>query len=271
MPRHSPIKLGVINLGTDWHGPFEGAFVRLADRVRVTAVIDEIALRALQVAESLGARAMHGIRELVYDPDVSALMVFDPGWRRDWLLAVAAATAKPLLLVHPGRFSREALREVALTADHRGLIAMPLVPLRWTPVTIRLRELMATRLGPAHEARLDVGRLCHSLDCCGATPIEAFDWFRSLVTTSGCEIDLDDLPDDASTCAPVLARVRSGRSGDVRVTCEFHWNDSAVAPLRQNPHRGSRSVPFAVGVDPQSYILRTTSGGKPVASRRASI
>ncbi len=166
MPAKSPIHLGVINPGADWNGGYHTALQRLGDRMRVVAVNDDIGVRTSQLADGLEARPRFGIRRLLADADVTAVLLIDPGWRRDWLLRTATSHAKPLLIAHPDRYSRSALGAASEVTHQQGVTAMPLLPLRWTPATIRLRELLATRMGPVQEVQVDLPRLCRTLDGC---------------------------------------------------------------------------------------------------------
>lgn len=147
-----PLRVGVIGLGRLWEARHKPALTRSADRFRVAALYDQVGWRAEFEARQLGCQAVPGVSALLGHPEVDAVLLLAPQWFGWAGLAMAMAAGKPIYCalspcMDPSGFAR--------AARGGSMPFMAELPRRFYPATLRLRELLATTLGPP---RLILGR-----------------------------------------------------------------------------------------------------------------
>ena len=148
------LRVGVVGLGRLWEARHKPALAKLRDRFVVTAVHDQVLRRAELEAAQLGCAAVEGIRALVERDDVDAVYVLTPQWFGTFPIEVACAAGKPIYCALPLTGVREDTEALAAKIEASGTVFMPEFARRFYPATLRLRELIATTLGPP---RLIVG------------------------------------------------------------------------------------------------------------------
>ncbi len=170
------LRIGVIGLGRLWEARHRPSIARLGDRFRIAAAYDQVArLAALEAARS-GCHACDGVAQLIERPDVDAVYLLSPQWFGLYALHVAAAADKPVYCAVPTAGSLGELESLPA-----GAVVVPELARRFDPATLRLRELMATALGPP---RLVLGQVRIVGD--GPTPLLVdpiaglLDWCRFL-------------------------------------------------------------------------------------------
>ena len=148
-PFHTMNKLqvGLIGLGDQWKVRHAPALRALSDRFEVNAVCCEVAEKSRQVANEFDAVPTDGFRALIDRDDVHAVLALSPQWYGPLPIEVACQTGKAV-------YSSAALDVTPQQADsiHQlirdsGIAFMAELPRRYAPATIRLKELIATRLG----------------------------------------------------------------------------------------------------------------------------
>jgi predicted dehydrogenase len=120
----------------------------LADRFEVTAVCDQIAVRAEQAARDFGAQAIDGFRALANRPDVDAILMLAPQWYGYLPVLAACDAGKAVYCAITLEIELEEARRIKQRVEDAGVAFMSEFPRRQSPATIRLKELIATRLGP---------------------------------------------------------------------------------------------------------------------------
>ncbi len=160
MPGSMPTKLrvGVVGLGRLWEVRYKPALARLRDRFEVVAVYDQVPRRAEIEAGQLGCRAVEGLSELVGLPEVDVVYLLTPQWFGLHPIAVAAAAGKPVYCAVPVSAEGEDLEALDRLVVSSGIPFMPEFARRFYPASARLRELLATRLGPPRQV-IALGRL----------------------------------------------------------------------------------------------------------------
>ena len=146
--RRDVIRLGVIGLGRLWEARHKPALARVRDQARVVAVHDQVLRRAEVEARSLGCAACEGLRALIGRDDVDAVLVLTPQWFGAHPIGIAAEAGKPIYSALPPGGEPEALEALAERIRASGAPFMPELARRFYPATIRLRELVASTLGP---------------------------------------------------------------------------------------------------------------------------
>ena len=128
----------------------------MGDRIRVVAVYDHVARRAEVEAGQLGCWAAPGLTALMDRPDVDAVSILAPQWFGLHAALLAADRGKPIYCGLPLAGEPEAIATLAAAAGAAGdaFLFVPELARRSYPITTRLRELLATALGPP---RLVVG------------------------------------------------------------------------------------------------------------------
>ena len=141
------LQVGLIGLGDQWNVRHAPALRALSDRFEVTAVCCEVAGKSRLVAKEFDAVATDGFRALIDRDDVHAVLALSPQWYGPLPIEVACQTGKAV-------YSSAALDVTPQQADSiqqqirdSGIAFMAELPRRYAPATIRLKELIATRLG----------------------------------------------------------------------------------------------------------------------------
>ena len=149
------LRVGVIGLGRLWEARHKPALARLKDRFSVVAVYDQVARRAEIEAAQVGGRAVDGLTALIARPDVDAVYLLSPQWFGLHPVEVACSLGKPIYCALPLAGDEAELARLDGLVRSSGVAFMPEFARRFYPATIRLRELLATTLGPP---RLVVGQ-----------------------------------------------------------------------------------------------------------------
>lgn len=141
------LRVGLVGLGDQWSVRHAPALRAMSDRFEVTAVCCEVAERSQRVAAEFGAVATDGFRALLQREDVDALLLLSPEWYGPLPIQVACDAGKPVYSSASLDFTPEQATEVRRDIRESGVPFMAELPLRYAPATIRLKELIATRLG----------------------------------------------------------------------------------------------------------------------------
>ncbi|MEM6328662.1 MAG: Gfo/Idh/MocA family oxidoreductase, partial [Planctomycetota bacterium] len=142
------LRLGLVGLGPSWATRHRPALQALASRFDVRAVCDPVAHRAEQVAGELGARAIDGYRRLAAAEDVDALAILSARWFGALPIVAACDHGKAVYCgasIDLNAAEAELLRR---RVRESGIAFMAEFANRLAPATVRLQELIATRLGP---------------------------------------------------------------------------------------------------------------------------
>ncbi len=158
------LRIGLIGLGDAWQSRHRPALRVLQDRFDVRAVYSPVAKLAENAANEFQADAVDGYRALVRRCDIDAVMVLKRTWHQ-WLPVLAAAEAgKAIYWAGDLDFNPQANDPVRMAIDRSGVAFMVEFPRRFAPATLRLRELIATRLGAPKlvfcRRRMHAGRSC---------------------------------------------------------------------------------------------------------------
>ncbi len=178
MPQLPVVNVGVIGLGADWQSRYLPSLQKMKQRLRVVAVHDDVAIRAMAGAEQLGAQPVLGIRELLERTDVRAYLLLGAAWRTEWMVHQLAERSLPVFLGRDIRLTTDEIRSWQRQSEESGITVVPEFPLRFQPAILRLHELIATQLGPItclgarilpeNNGHWAMASLTHILDCCGS-------------------------------------------------------------------------------------------------------
>jgi hypothetical protein len=122
----------------------------------IRVVHDSVLGRAQSLAQEIGADVAAGLRQVFENPCVQGVLVLDADWYGLVPVEFACAWQKPLFYGGNWHDSPAEWRRLAEQAQAHGVMLVPELPLRFHPSTTRLRELIATRLGPVRQIQLRV-------------------------------------------------------------------------------------------------------------------
>lgn len=142
------IRLGVIGLGRLWEARHKPALLRLRDRFQVVSVYDQVARRGAIEAASLRCEAAEGLRQLIERRDVDAVYLLTPQWFGTHPIRLACEAGKPIYSALPPASDPEGFERIAPIIRESGVPFMTELARRFYPASLRLRELLATSLGP---------------------------------------------------------------------------------------------------------------------------
>lgn len=244
------LKVGIIGFGPAWESRYLPALHRLGDRIEPRAVFDVVRTRGLTIAKDLKAHYLDGVHALVARKDVDALLLFDADWHADVPLHFACRYRKPVFIA--GSLGDNLPRiEVLekLTSEH-CIDMMPELSRRYTPATLRFRELIATSLGRVRRLRVEL-TLPSSTSCRAAVPgqsneldvlVGLVDWCRSVIGLPPKSISSRVVTASPSQRASVtktrqvdLAFARSATDGEAgRAEIRLHIPGAEVSPTESD-------------------------------------
>ncbi len=141
------LRVGLVGLGSAWEMRHRPALRALGDRFEVRAVCDQIALRAEQAAREWNAQPVDGYRALAKRPDIDAVLMLAPQWYGYLPILAACDAGKAVYCANTLELDLAQARELKERVEKAGVAFMSEFPRRQAPATLRLKELIATRLG----------------------------------------------------------------------------------------------------------------------------
>jgi predicted dehydrogenase len=141
------LRVGVVGLGSAWETRHRQALRALGDRFEVRAVCEQVAHRAEQVARDFGAVAVDGFRALARRDDVDAVFMLARQWYGALPVFAACDAGKAVYCATGLELDLGLAERLKHRVEQSGIAFMAEFPRRYAPATIRLKELIATRLG----------------------------------------------------------------------------------------------------------------------------
>lgn len=142
------LRVGLVGLGNSWQVRHRPALLALGDRFEVRAVCEQVGLRAKTVAQEFGAAAVDGYRALAERSDVDAILMLSPQWYGPLPILAACDAGKAVYCASALDMEPEQARLLRQRVEQSGIAFMVEFPRRQSPATLRLKELIATHLGP---------------------------------------------------------------------------------------------------------------------------
>ncbi|TWU42027.1 Gfo/Idh/MocA family protein [Novipirellula artificiosorum] len=141
------LRIGLIGLGDGWQNRHRPALRMLQDRFDVRAIYSTVSKLAENAAAEFQADPVDGYQALVSRCDIDAVLVLQRSWL-GWLPMLAACQAgKAIYWAGDLDFDPADADRIRETIDRSGIAFMTELPKRFAPATLRLKELIATRLG----------------------------------------------------------------------------------------------------------------------------
>lgn len=224
--RDQTIPLGIVGGGSVWETRFRAA-ISSTTRCKVVAVYSPLPCEARSVAEQTASQVYFSLRRMLARSGVKALLVLESGWGRDWAISMAISQQIPVLVASPIDSDLPRVASELVTPEAEGAMVVPGTLLRATPAALRLRELVATKLGPILEMKIDLP----AREMQDAQVISVIDWCRWLL---GGQVSQIERP--SATDGPRLIMScgrRASNSAPVRTEiCGHATSDQTVATVR---------------------------------------
>lgn len=141
------LRVGIVGIGPAWNSRHRAALLALGDRFEVRAVCDPVAHRAEQVAAEFRARAVDSFRSMAFCEDIDAVMLLSSRWFGALPILAACDAGKAVYCAASLELPAEEAAKLRDRVSHAGIAFMAEFPCRLAPATLRLQELIATRLG----------------------------------------------------------------------------------------------------------------------------
>jgi len=141
------LRVGLLGLGDQWERRYAPALRALGDRFEVRAVCEQVAHRAEQAAEQFHATAVDGFRTFARREDLDAVLILAPQWYGPLPILAACESGKAIYCAAGIDLEPDEVRAVKQRVEAAGVAFLCEFPCRQAPATLRLKELIATRLG----------------------------------------------------------------------------------------------------------------------------
>lgn len=141
------LRVGIVGLGDQWDSRHLPALRALADRFEVRGICEQVTHRAERAASQLSTVAMDGFRALVAREDIDAVLCLAEQWYGITPILAACDHGKAVYSAIDLPVDAQEAQALRARVDEAGIAFMAELPRRHAAATVRLKELIATRLG----------------------------------------------------------------------------------------------------------------------------
>ncbi|MFM7137212.1 MAG: Gfo/Idh/MocA family protein, partial [Planctomycetota bacterium] len=141
------LRVGIVGLGEHWETRHLPALRALADRFEVRGICEQVAHRARRAAEQVGAAAVDGFRSLAARDDIDAILYLGEQWYGAMPILAACDHGKAVYSAVSLPIEDADAAALRRRVEEAGIAFMAEFPRRHMAATVRLKELIATRLG----------------------------------------------------------------------------------------------------------------------------
>ena len=141
------LRVGLIGLGGAWETQHRPALRTLSDRFEVRAVCDQVAHRAALAAREFNATAVDGFRALTRRDDIDAILLLSRQWYGSLPILAACDAGKAVYCGSGLDLDPVEAEAIRARVNQAGIAFMAEFPCRQAAATLRLKELIVTRLG----------------------------------------------------------------------------------------------------------------------------
>ena len=142
------LRVGIVGLGDQWEGRHLPALRMLADRFEVRGVCEQVSHRAERAAKELTTAAVDGFRSLAARDDIDAILYLADQWFGATPILAACDHGKAVYSAISLPLDADEAGVLKQRVEESGIAFMAELPRRHAAATVRLKELIATRLGP---------------------------------------------------------------------------------------------------------------------------
>ncbi len=142
------LRVGLIGLGDHWQTLHRPALRMLHERFDVRAIYCSVAKLAENAVAEFQADPVDGCQAMVSRDDIDAVLVLEQSWLKHLPALAACSHGKAIYWAGCLDFDPVADAEFRRSVEDSGVAFMASFPRRFAPTTLRLKELIATHLGP---------------------------------------------------------------------------------------------------------------------------
>ena len=179
------LRIGVVGVGPAWESRHLPALRALSDRFEVCAVCDPVQHRAEFAARQFNASVHDGFRVLINRDDIDAVMLLSAKFYGATPIHAACEFGKAVYCAAAIELEDEEASDLRRRVEESGIAFMAEFPCRLSPATLRLKELIATRLGEPGllfcNRRRSTPQSHEPHDRCLRDLVELVDWCRYVV------------------------------------------------------------------------------------------
>jgi hypothetical protein len=235
--RHRQLSLCVIGPGTDWDSTYRLALQRLGPRAVVVAATGPSLRATSESFHSLGATTSASIRGLLRLA-TDGVLCPDSQWYGWYPLVAAIETGRNFYGQLPDELDAVRLANLFASTQSGGLLIVPELRLRYTPATLRLRELQATELGPISE--IEVRSVNAGTPASDRVLRELIDWCRVVVGGAPYSVrcQLDEACRTTQQLVVTLSFSSSGHDFPIRAVLRLPLHNrggQSSSPVRHAP------------------------------------
>lgn len=141
------LRVGLVGLGPAWESRYRPALRSLGDRYEIRAICEPVAHLAEQASREFNAAPVDGFRALTRREDVDAILMLSGQWYGVLPVFAACDAGKAVYCATGLGIDHDVARRICERVEESGIAFMAELPRRHAPATLRLKELIATRLG----------------------------------------------------------------------------------------------------------------------------
>jgi predicted dehydrogenase len=141
------LRVGIVGLGSQWESRHLPALRSLADRFEVRGICEQVSHLAKRAAAELGTVPVDGFRALAARDDIDAILYFADQWYGATPILAACDHGKAVYSAISLPLAADEASLLRRRVEESGIAFMAELPRRHAPATVRLKELIATRLG----------------------------------------------------------------------------------------------------------------------------
>lgn len=141
------LRVGIVNVGPAWETRHLPALRALTDRIEVRTVCDPVQHRAQLVAGQLGVAVSDSFQLVARRSDIDALLLLSGHWYGVLPIFAACDAGKAVYSAAAFNIEDTEAAQLRTRVAQAGIAFMAEFPCRMSAATLRLKELIATRLG----------------------------------------------------------------------------------------------------------------------------
>lgn len=143
------LRVGIVGLGNQWESRYLPALRSLADRFEVRGVCEQVSHLAQRAAAEVNAVSVDGYRALASRDDIDVILYLSDQWYGSAPILAACDYGKAVYSAISFPADAAEMQVLRRRVEESGIAFMAELPRRHAPATIRVKELIATRLGRA--------------------------------------------------------------------------------------------------------------------------
>jgi predicted dehydrogenase len=253
------LRAGIVGLGSQWEQRYKPALRALADRFEIRGICEQVAHRAAKAAAEFGAVAVDGYRALAARDDIDVILYLTDQWCGSVPILAACEHGKAVYSAISFPVDVDEAELLRSRVDASGIAFMAELPRRHAPATVRLKELIATRLGAPRmlfcHRRVPLGRSSSPSQPRDRASeardlMELIDWCRyvagmeptSVVAVRHAETPGGDLDDYQMMSLDFTQQGRPGDGVIAQISCGYYMPERWEEAVGFRPPPGLQAV-----------------------------